>query len=110
MPLRAKAEILRKLHQGPRVLLLPNVWDVASARLIEEAGFPALATSSAAIANSLGYPDGEHIGRTNMLEVVGRIAEAVSVPVTADLEAGYAGTPQEMKDTAGELLESGAVG
>jgi 2-methylisocitrate lyase-like PEP mutase family enzyme len=110
MPLRAKAELLLKLHQGPRALLLPNVWDVASARLIEEAGFPALATSSAAIANSLGYPDGQQIGRTAMLEVVGRIVEAVKVPVTADLEAGYARTPQEMKDTAAELLESGAVG
>lgn len=110
MPLRAKAELLLKLHQGPRALLLPNVWDVASARLIEDAGFPALATSSAAVANSLGYPDGQRIGRTNMLQVVGRIVEAVQVPVTADLEAGYARTPQEMKDTAEELLESGAVG
>jgi 2-methylisocitrate lyase-like PEP mutase family enzyme len=110
MPLRAKAELLLKLHQGPRVLILPNVWDVASARLIEEAGFPALATTSAGVANAMGYPDGEQIGRTNMLEVVGRIVEAVKVPVTADLEAGYARTPQEMKDTAEELLESGAVG
>ena len=110
MPLRAKAELLRKLHQGPRPLLLPNVWDVASARIIEDAGYPALATTSAGIANSLGYPDGQHIGRTGMLEVVGRIVEAVQVPVTADLEAGYARTPEEMKDTAEELLESGAVG
>ena len=110
MPLRAKAELLRKLHQGPRPLLLPNVWDVASARIVEEAGFPALATSSAAIANSLGYPDGQYIGRTAMLEVVGRIVDAVQVPVTADLEAGYAQTPQQTKETAAELLESGAVG
>ena len=110
MPLRAKAQQLLQLHQGPRALLLPNVWDVASARLIEDAGFLALATSSAAIANSLGYPDGQRIGRTNMLEAVGRIVEAVRVPVTADLEAGYARTLPEMKDTAQELLESGAVG
>ena len=110
MSLRAKAEVLRKLHQGPRALLLPNVWDVAGARIIEEAGFPALATSSAAIANSLGYPDGQRIGRTAMLEVVERIAAAVQVPVTADLEAGYAQTPQQMTETAVELLASGAVG
>ena len=110
MPLRAKAELLLKLHQGPRALLLPNVWDVASARLIEEAGFPALATSSAAIANSLGYPDGQQIGRTAMLEVVGRIVQAVKVPVTADLEAGYGQSAEQMVETTNELLESGAVG
>jgi 2-methylisocitrate lyase-like PEP mutase family enzyme len=110
MPLRAKAELLRKLHQAPPILLLPNVWDVASARIIEEAGFPALATTSAGVANSLGYPDGERIGRTAMLEVVGRIVAAVQVPVTADLEAGYASTAQQMKETAEELLECGAVG
>jgi 2-methylisocitrate lyase-like PEP mutase family enzyme len=109
-PLRAKAELLRRLHQGPRALLLPNVWDVASARIIEDAGFPALATTSAGIANSLGYPDGQHIGRTAMLEVVGRIVAAVQVPVTADLEAGYGQTPQQIAETVAELLESGAVG
>lgn len=109
-PLRAKAELLLRLHQGPRPLLLPNVWDVASARLIEDAGFPALATTSAGIANSLGYPDGQHIGRTAMLEVVGRIVAAVQVPVTADLEAGYGQSPEQMAETAAELLESGAVG
>ena len=108
--LRAKAELLRQLHQGPPPLLLPNVWDVAGARIIEEAGFPALATTSAGIANSLGYPDGQHIGRTAMLEVVGRIVAAVQVPVTADLEAGYGQTPQQIAETVAELLESGAVG
>ena len=87
-----KAEQFRKLHHGPRMLLLPNAWDVASARILEECGHPAIATSSAAVAFSLGYPDGQRISRREMLEVCGRIAQTVNVPVTADLEAGYGTT------------------
>ena len=101
-----KAELLRKLHQGPRILVLPNAWDVASARIFEVAGFPAIATSSAGIANSLGYPDVERIPRDEMIWMVKRIAQAVSVPVTADVEAGY-GDPV---GTARAVLEAGAVG
>jgi 2-methylisocitrate lyase-like PEP mutase family enzyme len=101
-----KAEILRKLHQGPPILVLPNAWDVASARIFEEAGFPAIATTSAGVANSLGYPDVERIPRDEMLWMVNRIAHAVSVPVTADVEAGY-GDPV---GTARAVLEAGAVG
>src|SRR5262249_58775293 len=82
-----KAEILRELHQ--EMLVLPNAWDVASARIFERAGFPAIGTTSAGIAFSLGYPDGERLTREEMLEVVARIAKAVRVPVTADVEAGY---------------------
>ena len=105
-----KAEQLRKLHQGPRMLLLPNAWDVASARIVEEAGFPAIATSSAGVAASLGYPDGQRISRKEMLGMVERIARAVRVPVTADLEAGYGKTIEDMAQTAKELVEAGAVG
>ena len=105
-----KAEQLRKLHYGPKILVLPNAWDVVSARILEEAGFPAIATTSAGIAHSLGYPDGERISRKEMLEVVGRIASAVKVPVTADLEAGYGKTPEEMAVTARELIAAGGVG
>ncbi len=105
-----KAERLRKLHYGPKILVLPNAWDVVSARILEEAGFPAIATTSAGIAHSLGYPDGERISRKEMLEVVGRIASAVKVPVTADLEAGYGKTPEEMAVTARELIAAGGVG
>ncbi|HWY46684.1 MAG TPA: isocitrate lyase/phosphoenolpyruvate mutase family protein, partial [Bryobacteraceae bacterium] len=101
-----KAEILRKLHQGPRILVLPNAWDVASARIFEVAGFPAIATTSAGVANSLGYPDVERIPRNEMLWMVKRIAQAVSVPVTADVEAGY-GDPV---GTARAVLDAGAVG
>jgi 2-methylisocitrate lyase-like PEP mutase family enzyme len=77
-----KVEILRKLHQGPPILVLPNAWDVASARIFEAAGFPAIATTSAGVANSLGYPDVERIPRDEMIWMVRRIARSVSVPVT----------------------------
>ncbi|HXJ94934.1 MAG TPA: isocitrate lyase/phosphoenolpyruvate mutase family protein [Terriglobia bacterium] len=104
-----KASLFLELHQGLRILALANVWDVASARIVEHAGFPAIATSSAAIAHSLGYPDGQRISRAEMLAVVKRIASKVSVPVSADLEAGY-GEPGEMAATARALIEAGAVG
>src|SRR5437660_838109 len=75
--LRQRAESLRALHDRSRVLVLPNAWDVVSARLVESAGFPAVATSSAAVAWSLGYPDGERIPRDEMIAVVAQIARAV---------------------------------
>jgi 2-methylisocitrate lyase-like PEP mutase family enzyme len=105
-----KAEKLRKLHHGPRILALPNAWDVVSARILEELGHPAIATSSAAVAFSLGYPDGQRISRIEMLEVVARIAHAVRVPVTADMESGYGKTPDEIAETTKELVAAGAVG
>ena len=105
-----KAEELRKLHGGPRVLVLPNAWDVASARVLEELGFPAIATTSAGVAFALGYPDGQRISREDMLDVVGRVARAVRVPVTADMEAGYGTTPKDMAETAKAIVAAGAVG
>src|SRR5882762_5379651 len=84
-----KAEQLRKLHEGPRILILANAWDVISARIMEDAGFPAVATTSAGVAAVLGYPDGQRVPQREMLEFVARIARAVSVPVTADMESGY---------------------
>jgi len=105
-----KAEQFRKLHHGPRLLLLPNAWDVASAGILEECGHPAIATTSAGIAYSFGYPDGQRISRGEMLEVVGRIARAVRIPVTADLEAGYGTTVKEMAETVKAAIEAGAIG
>jgi 2-methylisocitrate lyase-like PEP mutase family enzyme len=105
-----KAEILRKLHGRPRVLVLPNAWDVASARVLEELGYPAIATTSAGVAFALGYPDGQRISRGEMLEVVARIARAVRVPVTADMESGYGTTPADMAETAKAIVAAGAVG
>jgi 2-methylisocitrate lyase-like PEP mutase family enzyme len=101
-----KAELFRALHRGPETLILPNVWDCASARIVAQAGFPAIATTSAGIAFSLGYPDGEHIPQNVMLTAVRRISNCVDVPVTADLEAGYGDVA---KTTAG-LVAAGAVG
>jgi 2-methylisocitrate lyase-like PEP mutase family enzyme len=107
---QAKAAAFRVLHSGREILLLPNVWDVASARLIEESGFKAAATSSAGIAFSLGYPDGQRISREEMLAAIARIAKAVRVPVTADVEAGYGKTPEDAARTARAVVDAGAVG
>src|SRR5205814_9838526 len=88
-----KAELLRQLQvQGP-MLVLPNAWDAGSARIFVEAGFPALATTSAGIAFSLGYHDGERISRDEMLAAVSRITRRIAVPISADLEAGYGREP-----------------
>jgi 2-methylisocitrate lyase-like PEP mutase family enzyme len=99
-----KANLLRELHSS--FLVLTNAWDVASARIFEHAGFPAIGTTSAGVAFSLGYPDGEKIPQHEMIAAVARIAERVSVPVTADVEAGY-GDPAE---TARKVWAAGAVG
>ena len=107
---RQKANAFRELHHTGKVLVLPNVWDVASARIVEEAGFPAIATSSAAVAFSLGYPDGQKISREEMLARVARIARSVKVPVSADVEAGYGDTPEDAAETARGVIEAGAVG
>ena len=108
--LRAKAAAFRDMHRGPDVLMLPNAWDVGSAVILSEAGFPAIATTSAGIAFAQGYADGEHISREEMLAVVNRIVKSVPVPVTADLEAGYGPTPEDVAETARRAIEIGAVG
>ena len=105
-----KAEQFRKLHHGPEMLVLANAWDVVSARILEECGHAAIATSSAAVAFSRGYPDGQRIPREEMLDVVARIARAVRVPVTADLEAGYGTTVKDMAETVKPAIEAGAIG
>jgi 2-methylisocitrate lyase-like PEP mutase family enzyme len=107
---KAMAAAFRAMHGEPGILVLPNVWDVASARIVEEAGFGAIATTSAGIAFTLGYPDGERISREEMLTVVARIAGAVKVPVTADVEAGYGNRPEDAAGTARSVIEAGAVG
>lgn len=108
--LREKAESLRALHVPGRPILLPNAWDAATARIVEHAGFPAVATTSAGIAFSAGYPDGEEIPVGRMLEAVAGICDAVSVPVTADLERGYGAGADDLGRLTGTLLDAGAVG
>ena len=107
---KAKAAAFLAMHRGPRILLLPNVWDVATARILEETGLGAIATTSAGIAFALGYPDGQKISRTEMLGMVAHIASAVKVPVTADVEAGYGNRPEDAALTTRGVIEAGAVG
>jgi len=106
-----KAQLFRALHSGTRILVLPNAWDAGSARIYEDAGFPAVATTSAGVANALGYPDGQQAPREEVLFVVRRIAQTVGVPVTADVEAGYGvNSVAEVITTARGVLDAGAVG
>ncbi|GAA3693633.1 isocitrate lyase/phosphoenolpyruvate mutase family protein [Terrabacter ginsenosidimutans] len=104
-----KATALLALHSGAG-FVLPNAWDAGSARILEQVGFPAVATTSAGIAWSCGIPDGEELDRDTMLDHVGRIAAAVSVPVTADLEAGYGDTADEVARTVATAVQLGVVG
>jgi 2-methylisocitrate lyase-like PEP mutase family enzyme len=108
--LKAKAEKLLALHAGPKLLLLPNAWDVASAVVLVLAGFPAIATTSAGVAFSLGYADGQRISRAEMADAVRRIAGRVEVPVSADMEGGYGLKPEAVAETVRATLQAGAVG
>jgi 2-methylisocitrate lyase-like PEP mutase family enzyme len=104
-----KAATLLGLHTGPG-FVLPNAWDAGSARILEQVGFPAIATTSAGIAWSLGVPDGGSLDRDTMLAHVGRIVAAVSVPVTADLEAGYGDTADDVGESVARAASIGVVG
>jgi len=104
-----KAAALLALHSGPG-FVLPNAWDAGSGRVLEQIGFPAIATTSAGIAWSCGVPDGGAIDRDRMLEHIGRIVDAVAVPVTADLEDGYGDTAADVGRTVARVAELGAVG
>ncbi|WP_205856423.1 isocitrate lyase/phosphoenolpyruvate mutase family protein, partial [Phytoactinopolyspora endophytica] len=104
--LKAQAVTLRELH-GKEMLVLPNAWDAASAKVVAEAGFPVVATASAAVSAMLGYPDGEGAPWQEMFAAAGRVARAVEVPVTVDAEAGYGMQPREL---VSRLLDIGAVG
>ena len=105
--LAERADALRRRHAGPRPLVLPNAWDVASARLVVKAGFPAVATSSGAVAATLGYEDNDSMPVDEAFGAIARITRSVPVPVTADVEGGYGLSP---KDLVEQLLHAGAVG
>lgn len=105
----SKAAALLALHAGPG-FVLPNAWDAGSARILEQVGFPAIATTSAGIAWSCGVPDGGALDRETMLDHIGRIVSAVGVPVTADLEAGYGDTADDVGRTVALAIEQGVVG
>jgi len=105
-----KAESFRRMHTGGRILLLPNAWDAASARIFEQAGFRAVATTSAGVSNCIGYPDGEMIPRDDMITMIRWIARSVSIPVTADMESGFARDAAEVAETVRMIIAAGAVG
>jgi 2-methylisocitrate lyase-like PEP mutase family enzyme len=107
---RSRAARFLELHHGPHLLVLPNVWDATSARIFAQAGFLAVGTTSAGIAASLGYSDGQRIGLPLMRDVVQRITRVVSIPVSADMEAGYGDNYEELSGTAREVIRMGAVG
>jgi 2-methylisocitrate lyase-like PEP mutase family enzyme len=107
MSLTDKAARLRELHRDATLLVLPNVWDAASARVLAGAGFAALATASYAVSDSLGYEDGEGAPPEEMFAAAARITRSVDVPVTVDAESGYGLAPAELAEC---LREAGAVG
>nr|BFD86800.1 isocitrate lyase/phosphoenolpyruvate mutase family protein [Streptomyces sp. Xyl84] len=105
-----KALLFRSLHDGASPLALANAWDIASARVIEAAGAPAIATTSAGIAWSLGHPDGETSSPDHVAQLIARIVAAVEVPVTADIEGGYGQDAAGAGETVTRVLEAGAAG
>jgi 2-methylisocitrate lyase-like PEP mutase family enzyme len=107
---RAKAEAFRAMHDRSRILVLPNAWDAMSARVIEEAGARAIATTSAGVAFSVGYPDGEAMPRDEMIAAIARIARVVTVPLSADIESGFAHDTRELAETIRRVIDAGAVG
>ena len=107
---KERAQQFLELHRGPQILILPNVWDAASARVVEAEGFPALATSSAGLANTLGYRDGERIPLDDLLWMVRRITRVVQAPVSVDFESGFAETPEHAAANCRRLLDAGVVG
>lgn len=109
--LESKALRFRELHEAQHApLVLVNVWDAASARMVEEAGATAVATSSSAISWSMGYQDGDHLSRRLAMEALSRIVSATKLPVTADIETGYGRTDEELQATIRAVLDAGAVG
>ncbi len=103
-------EIFRRLHHAPPLLRLPNCWDPATARIYEVAGFPAIATSSAAIANTHGVPDGECLDVSAHLAAIARITTAVNVPISVDFESGYAADTAKLGRNIARLATTGAAG
>ncbi len=103
------AQVFHALHEGG-LLILPNAWDAGSARIIQHAGAKAIATSSAAVAWSHGYPDGEAMPQEAVLSAVSGIVRVVDIPVSVDLEGGYASDAESAAEFAARIIDAGAVG
>src|SRR5579864_214009 len=110
LTLAQKASRLLELHHAAQPLVLINAWDAASAAMIEHCGLPAIATSSAAMANALGFPDGQYLPWPQMLDAVARVCRAVKVPVTADIESGFAANVTALETSISQIIQAGAVG
>jgi 2-methylisocitrate lyase-like PEP mutase family enzyme len=110
LTLAQKASRLLELHHGSQPLVLINAWDAASAAMVEHCGLPAIATSSAAMANALGFPDGQYLPWAQMLDAVARVCRAVKVPVTADIESGFAANVTALETSITQIIQAGAVG
>jgi 2-methylisocitrate lyase-like PEP mutase family enzyme len=106
----ARAESFRKQHLDGKLLILPNIWDALGARLIQNLGYPSVATASVSTALANGYLDGENIPFRRLLEIVQEISSAVEVPVTVDIERGFAEAIPQLKENIRLLIEHGAVG
>ena len=106
----AKARQFHQLHHSGKLLILPNIWDSIGALLLEELGYPAVATASFAVAMTNGYDDGEHIPFDHLLSVLKRIAGIVAIPVTADIESGFAQDEPQLEKNIEQLLQTGVVG
>ncbi|MGP3968909.1 isocitrate lyase/PEP mutase family protein [Streptomyces sp. 6N223] len=109
-PMTDIARHFHSLHRAGSPLVLPNAWDAASARIVEAAGAPAIATTSSGVAWSLGAADGDRLGRDPALGLIARVAAAVRVPVTADIESGFAHDPAGVGETVRGVVAAGAVG
>ncbi|MEM7734365.1 MAG: isocitrate lyase/phosphoenolpyruvate mutase family protein [Deinococcota bacterium] len=105
-----KAEQFKQLHHQANPLVLTNIWDVGSAKVVADAGAPALATGSASLAAAHGYDDGEMLPLEHLITALKHIVDAVNIPVSADIEAGYGTKPKEVAETVRQVIEVGIVG
>lgn len=103
-------QTFRSLHHGPALLLLPNAWDAGSARLIESLGAKAIATTSAGLAWSRGYPDGDALPSEQLLATAREIARVIRVPLSIDIEGGYSDDPAVVKQVVSGIIDTGAAG
>lgn len=105
-----KANLFKSLHHNDKILVLPNVWDPLGARLLESLGYNAVATASASIAFSNGYADGENIPFRDLISILKKIVESVKIPVTADIESGYASNIITLEENIKQLIDTGISG
>jgi 2-methylisocitrate lyase-like PEP mutase family enzyme len=104
------AKTFRDLHNPPSLLILPNAWDAGSARIFEDTGAKAIATTSAGVAWALGYPDGNALPVEKLATVVASIRDAIRVPLSVDVEGGYTDEPKKVAEKLKPIIEAGAVG